>query len=165
MLQATTEQPWEMLCLGPFYSRPRMPVMDIALVVVDVDAAGSVKTFKVLDAAATVPFVSWAGEFVKRIRFSPAQRNGEPVEGKTLVLFRALLREWTKGDPAEVASSNPWVTRYIESESSGRIPFVTVVVLQPPPPNTTPTKEGSTSVCVQYLGVGTYWSEGIAAGR
>lgn len=161
MLQATTEQPWEMLCLGPLYSRPRKPVVDIALMVVDVDATGSVEGFKVLDAAATVPFVSWAEEFVKHIRFSPARRNREDAKGKTLVLFRAILGQWTKDDPAHVPSSNPWVARYVESESARRIPFVTVVVLQPPPPNATPTQGGSTSVCVQYLGVGTYWSEGI----
>lgn len=162
MLKATTIEPWETICLGPASGRSALPVTDVALMMADVNPQGRVSGLKVLDAATTVPFVSWAQKFATHIRFSPSRTNGSPVNGKTLVLFRGLLREWTQGDPAEVASSNPWVVKYADSEAVPRIPAVTVVVLQPPPPHAAPVREGSASGCVEYVGTGSYWSEGIA---
>jgi hypothetical protein len=126
---SSSEHSWQTLCLGPAYSHPALPVEDVALMMVHVDARGRVSGSKVLDAVMTVPFVSWAEGFARHVRFSPARKDGVPMDGKTLILFRALLREWSPKDPAEVARSNPWVVNYVQSGATQQIPAITIVWL------------------------------------
>jgi hypothetical protein len=152
---------WRGLCLGGHSQFPADPVVDVGLASGVVGPQGTIRNFEVVGALASRPYVSWLQHLAQYLNFIPASRNGRPVASETLVLVRALLREWRQGERPFAASSNPWVERFV-SGLAGPVPPVQIVVLYPPHkglPLTTPDSE--TGPCFAYSGVGTAWSAGF----
>ncbi len=158
---------WQRLCLEQEGIVGSQPLVDLLLAEVDVDATGQVEATRVVEARSP-QILSWFSEFAPHLRFRPASGGGSRESARTLLLLRAMTASMHPGALVPPPRTSMWLRKFVADARGSDVPWVNVLILEPPPPETTssgdarnPAMPLAPPTCVEYNGIGTEWSINI----
>jgi hypothetical protein len=151
---------WQSLCVGSRLAASQAPIVDLALAMAHVNAAGRLVQLQVIATPAAEPYISWLESLGTHLEFKPATHDNVATASNTLILVRALAHGWGQDQDPYAPWSAPWVRRYVSAAKRGVLAPLNVLLLEGPPGAQTGVMRSDIRECLEYLGGGSEWSVG-----